>query len=211
MAIAIPGFPVPIDGLDIVAGLRRLEGDTELYIALLRDFISTEQDAATVIAAALAQGDRKAATRRAHTVKGLAGTFGAVRLQPVALALELALRSAEPQQAPDAELQAFTAELDALMGELAVKLPPEDTPEAEAAGPVDPHLLASICHELAGLLTDYDMAAGRLLSVRAGLFQTAFPDHAPRLEQALRNFDFDDAAETLAEACRQHGVKLNAQ
>jgi hypothetical protein len=38
-----------------------------------------------------------------------------------------------------------------------------------------------------------------------------FPDHAPRLEHALRNFDFDAAAETLAEACRQHGVKLNAQ
>jgi hypothetical protein len=55
------------------------------------------------------------------------------------------------------------------------------------------------------------MAAGRLLSVRAGLFQAAFPDHAPRLEHALRNFDFDAAAETLAEACRQHGVKLNAQ
>lgn len=211
MAIEIPGFPAPVEGLDIAAGLRRLDGDTELYIALLRDFISTEQNAATVIAAALAQGDRNAAIRRAHTVKGLAGTFGAVRLEPVALTLELALRSAEPQQAPDAELQAFAAELDALMGELAVKLPPEDAPETQPAGPVDPHFLASTCHELAGLLTDYDMAAGRLLSVRAGLFQTAFPDHAPRLEQALRNFDFDDAAETLAEACRQHGIKLDAQ
>jgi two-component system sensor histidine kinase/response regulator len=70
MAIEIPGFPAPVEGLDIAAGLRRLDGDTALYIALLRDFISTEQDAAKVIAAALAQGDRKAATRRAHTVKG---------------------------------------------------------------------------------------------------------------------------------------------
>ncbi|MBP7393071.1 MAG: Hpt domain-containing protein [Zoogloea sp.] len=211
MAIETPGFPASIEGLDIVAGLRRLEGDGEFYIALLRDFISTEQDAATVIAAALAAGDRKAATRRAHTVKGLAGTFGAVRLQPAALALELALRNTEPQQAPDAELQAFAAELDALIRELTVKLPPEDAPETQPAGPVDPHLLALTCRELAGLLTDCDVAAGRLLSVRAGLFQAAFPEHAPRLEHALRNFDFDDAAETLAEACRQHGIKLDVQ
>ena len=210
MASETPGFPVPIDGLDIAAGLRRLEGDTELYIALLRDFINTEQNAATEIAQALAQGDRSAAIRRAHTVKGLAGTFGAIRLQSVTFALELALRSTEPQQTPAAELQAFAAGLDALMSELAAKLPPEDDPETQSAAPVDPHLLASTCHELAGLLIDYDMAAGRLLSVRAGLFQAAFPDHTQRLENALRNFDFDEAAKVLAEACRQHGVKLDA-
>ena len=64
MAIEIPGFSAPVEGLDIAAGLRRLDGDTALYIALLRDFISTEQDAATVIAAALAEGDRNAAIRR---------------------------------------------------------------------------------------------------------------------------------------------------
>jgi hypothetical protein len=35
------------------------------------------------------------------------------------------------------------------MSELAVKLPPENAPETQPAGPVDPHFLASTCHELA--------------------------------------------------------------
>ena len=79
MAIEIPGFPAPVEGLDIAAGLRRLDGDTALYIALLRDFISTEQDAAKVIAAALAQGDRNAAIRRAHAIRRGRRLQGAAR------------------------------------------------------------------------------------------------------------------------------------
>ena len=33
-------FPHPIDGLDPAAGLRRMEGDVDLYTTLLRDFIA---------------------------------------------------------------------------------------------------------------------------------------------------------------------------
>ena len=68
-ASPIPGFPGPIDGLDIASGLRRMEGDPELYLALLRDFVATERNAATVIADALAADDWPAATRCAHTAQ----------------------------------------------------------------------------------------------------------------------------------------------
>ncbi len=120
-----PGIPDAIDGLDMAAGLRRMEGDPELYIALLRDFAATERSAADVIADALAANDWVAAARRAHTVKGLAGTFGAFRLQPAAESLELTLRETRPMAKVDAVLQRFRAELQALMAELDAKLPPE--------------------------------------------------------------------------------------
>ena len=100
-------FPYSIDGLDPASGLRRMESDIELYAALLRDFVATEKDAAQAIADALARNDRAAATRRAHTVKGLAGTFGAVRLHPAAQSLETALR----ETAPAAHSTAITARL----------------------------------------------------------------------------------------------------
>lgn len=201
----VQAFPYSIDGLDPAAGLRRMEGDVTLYTTLLRDFAATERDAARAIADALAQGDRAAATRRAHTVKGLAGTFGAIRLQPAAQRLEMALHDAAPA-GPVAELlTSFEAALAALVDALETGLPPEDAPEANP-GPVDRALLKQVCDELASLMANWDVAARRLLDSHAPLLRAAFPDDFTQLEHALRDFDFEGAAARLESACRQAGI-----
>jgi HPt (histidine-containing phosphotransfer) domain-containing protein len=88
---------------------------------------SPPSDAAQAIADALARDDRAAATRRAHTVKGLAGTFGAVRLQPAAQSLEAALRDGAAAGPVAERLACFEAALAALVDALEAGLPPEDT------------------------------------------------------------------------------------
>lgn len=205
----VQAFPHSIDGLDPAVGLRRMEGDAELYTALLRDFAATERDAARVIADALAQGDRAAATRRAHTVKGLAGTFGAVRLQPAAQRLEMALRDDAPA-GPVAELLAsFEAALAALVDALEAGLPPEEAPEVDSS-PVDRALLKQVCDELASLMANWDVSARRLLDSHAPLLRAAFPDDFTQLESALRDFDFEGAAARLESACTQAGIAPGA-
>lgn len=194
------GFPYSIAGLDPAAGLRRMEGDAELYIALLRDFAATERDAARTIADALAQGDRSAATRRAHTVKGLAGTFGAVRLQPAAQALEAALRDDAAAGTVAELLAAFEAALASLVDALEAGLPPEAPPEAHSSA-VDPALLSQVCAELAGLMENWDVAARRVLDDHAPLLRAAFPDDFAQIHSALRDFDFEGAAALLKSAC----------
>lgn len=203
-ASPIPGFPGPIDGLDIASGLRRMEGDPELYLALLRDFVATERNAATVIADALAAEDCPAATRCAHTVKGLSGTFGAYRLQPVAQNLEQALRDARPRAEVDTLLGHFRAELQALMAALDATLPPEPAP-APQHGPVDRNQLAAVCAELLPLLIDCDMAAIRVVETHAGLLGSAFGTDFRAIEHALRSFDFEIAEAALIAACHKHG------
>lgn len=206
------GFSSPIPGLDVAAGLRRVEGDTDLYLMLLRDFIATEKSAAADIAGALARDDRIAATRRAHTVKGLAGTFCATQLYPVARALETALRDARPQDEVDARLAQFSTVLAALIGELEAALPATAEPAPIPDGPVDPRHLAAVCHELCLLLADCDMGAGRVADSHGGLLRAAFGnDDFQRLQQALRAYDFDDAAALLIHSCRRHGVALPAE
>lgn len=200
-------FPYSIDGLDPASGLRRMESDIELYAALLRDFVATEKDAAQAIADALARNDRAAATRRAHTVKGLAGTFGAVRLHPAAQSLETALRETAPA-AHIAELLAhFEAELVSLIEALEAGLPPEHPVEAELA-PVDPEQLTRVCRELGSLMANWDVAARRLLDSHAPMLRAAFPDDFVALQSALRDFDFDSATTRLAQACARAGVPL---
>ena len=202
-------FPYAIDGLDPAAALRRMDNDVELYAALLRDFVAAEKNAAQAIADALAQGDRVAATRRAHTVKGLAGTFGAVRLQPAAQSLETALREASPSAPVDELLAGFATELAALVVALEAGLPPEHPADTELA-PVDPAQLAQVCRQLIDLMTDWDVAARRLLESHAPMLRAAFPDDFAPLQSALRDFDFDAATARLSSACARAGVSLAA-
>ena len=63
-----------VSGLNVAEGLVRVAGNRKLYRKLLRQFSSTEADAAHRIAAALAEKDRALAERLAHTVKGVAET-----------------------------------------------------------------------------------------------------------------------------------------
>jgi HPt (histidine-containing phosphotransfer) domain-containing protein len=206
------GLARDIPGLDIAAGLRRMEGDVELYMALLRDFAITEKGAAADIAERLAAGDLAEARRRAHTVKGLAGTFGAQELYPAAMGLEMALQQALPPDEIAVQLHAFADALARIIAGLEAHLPSEaqaDEPIAE--GPVDRLRLAAACNELALLLADCDMGAGRVLGAHAALLRAAFGDACLQLEQSLRGFDFEAAAAVLADACRQHGIPLSAR
>ena len=202
-------FPHPIDGLDPAAGLRRMEGDVDLYTTLLRDFIASEKDAARAIADALARDDRTAATRRAHTVKSLAGTFGAVRLQPAAQSLEAALRDGAAAGPVAERLACFEAALAALVDALEAGLPPEDA-TTSGAEPIDRALLEQLCRELTGLMANWDVSARRLLDSHAPLLRAAFPDDFTALQSALRDFDFDAASARLEAACTQAGITPGA-
>lgn len=203
----VQGFPYSIAGLDPAAGLRRMEGDVELYTALLRDFAATERDAARTIADALAHGDRAGATRRAHTVKGLAGTFGAVRLQPAAQALEAALRDDAAAGTVAELLASFEAALASLVDALEAGLPPEEAPEADSST-IDRALLKRVCAELASLMGNWDVSARRLLDDHAPLLRAAFPDDFTQIHNALRDFDFENAAARLASACARTDAPL---
>ena len=74
----------------------RVAGNKKLYRKLLRQFSTTEADAAQRIAAALAENDSGLAERLAHTVKGVAGNLGASAVQNAAASLEKAIAGSAP-------------------------------------------------------------------------------------------------------------------
>ena len=84
------GPELVIPGIDVRAGLKRTGGNRKRYEALLRKF--AEQQAGTIDAmrAALAIGDAATAERAAHSLKGAAGTLGAVALSEAAAIAESA-------------------------------------------------------------------------------------------------------------------------
>jgi CheY-like chemotaxis protein/HPt (histidine-containing phosphotransfer) domain-containing protein len=81
-------LPSGIPGIDIEGGLARLGGNRKLYLNLLKDFAPTYLNCTSEIRNALTDGDKSAASRTAHTVKGVAGNISLKSIYDAAAVLE---------------------------------------------------------------------------------------------------------------------------
>ncbi len=108
------GIPGAIDTDD---GLSRCMGKADLYRRLLRGFRESELDFAADMQEAVAQGRFEHARRRAHDLKGLAGTIGARELQRAAQSLHAALL-ADGNVAASPQLDLVNAELAVVLQEI---------------------------------------------------------------------------------------------
>ena len=114
-------LPTPVDGdtvIDPEVGLSICMGNEAMYRRMLEGFRDTEAGFADEISQALAEGRWADAQRRAHDMKGLAGTLGARRLLPAAQMLRgaIAARLAEPN---GDEIEQVRIELDRVLAEIA--------------------------------------------------------------------------------------------
>ncbi|WP_053073374.1 response regulator [Chromobacterium violaceum] len=193
--------PLPqIDGLDQLAGLRRVAGNRQLYLHLLRQFVDEEAGAATRLGLALGERDFQTAERIAHTLKGAAGSIGFVDLQSAAMRLEMALRARESWQDLLVELE---MELGQVVGALRAGLAELGQP-ASGARPDD-----ALLERLAALLAVGDGDALGYFLEHAPRIRACFPEGAcADFEQALNRFDFVSALGALRELARACGKKL---
>jgi two-component system sensor histidine kinase/response regulator len=189
----------------MVGGMRRVLNKQSRYLAMLRGFVASQGDAASHIEALIAAGDRAGAERGAHTLKGLAGNIGAGALQFLAGELEHALAPAAVADTGPATLSARLApqlaQLQAALAQqvaaITASLPAEATlPTVE----VDPEHRDAVVRELAALLADDDARADRVLIEHSALLSAAFPQHYRKLEQAIGDFDMEQALAILTSA-----------
>jgi signal transduction histidine kinase/CheY-like chemotaxis protein/HPt (histidine-containing phosphotransfer) domain-containing protein len=82
-----------IEGLNAAAGLKYLGGQLGSYRRVLRKFAESHHGEIAKVRTELAAGNAAEARRLAHSLKGMAGTLGAERLQALAAELEKAIAS----------------------------------------------------------------------------------------------------------------------
>ncbi len=75
-------------GLDTTLGLKRVGGNETLYLKILNKFQESQSDVIERIQDALDHNNIAEAKREAHTLKGLAGSIGALKLQESAQSVE---------------------------------------------------------------------------------------------------------------------------
>ncbi len=82
-------FVMPVvAGLDIRTALNRMSGVRSLYLRTAKDFVKILDTAIHELQLCLQKGDKQPAMMKLHTLKGNAGTLGAVELAKEAAALE---------------------------------------------------------------------------------------------------------------------------
>ena len=198
-----------VEGLDTAAGLARSAGDPALYTKLLRRFLDHES-AADDVAESLERGDRPAAERLAHTVRGVAGNLGADGVEAAARTLEERLRKGADRQALEPHLAELRRALGALGKALRGALPPDDPSPEEGPDPVDPTRTAEVVHEMSVLLGDFDPAATELFDKERGVFAALLsPTDLAAFEAGIHHFAFSDALATLDRVAAERGIPLS--
>ncbi len=126
-------LPDSLPGINIREGLKRVAGNTALYLNLLRDLLADYADAAQRLQALLAAGDTDAARQLAHKLRGIANNLGAVEIGGAAEDIELMATSAGAVE-PDALAQldaAFAKTMESQASLAPLMTPKEETVELD--------------------------------------------------------------------------------
>lgn len=189
-----------IPGLDCGAGLRSVRGKWASYERLLRLYVEKHRQDMATLRLHLAAGEVEAARLIAHSLKGVAGSLGALSVQAQAAELEALLRGEGGQT----EIERLSTRLETEMAELIGALDAalnlaqsENARPGAASGDLSDETIA----HLERLLREDDLGAGDAL--RAALPALAARLPAPtlaRLSRQVDAYDFQAALQTL------HGV-----
>ena len=196
--------PFPgLAGINVSTGLAITQGNTALYRKLLIKFRANYAGFATQFTDARTSADAEAATRLAHSLKGVAGNIGATQVQEAAAALEQASNSGQSNLA--GRLQHVVDALEPVIESLAVL---DNTGLTQAAeGSVDREQVNGLLARLRLLLEDDDADATEIIDELEAL-------PAPAVDQALlkqlartvSEYDFEAALEGLVDLEASRGT-----
>ncbi|AGX87122.1 PAS domain-containing hybrid sensor histidine kinase/response regulator [Candidatus Symbiobacter mobilis] len=190
-----------VDEVDLDGALERFGGDEALYARILQSFLSDIRRMPDEFELSIAQGELLAATRLAHTLKGLAATVGASYLAAVALQTETSLKNAQENGAPPAELNMLCVRLRnsiSLTESVMERISRRYTSTTEK--PTEPIIVntantVTLMGELRALLQTSDMRAFDVFdNIRTHYRNPEHPDFQA-LATAMGSFDFAAATQ----------------
>ena len=182
-----------VNGLDTAPALRRMLGNTVLYISSLRKFTEMQAAMPTVTREALDANNSKVAERAAHSLKGVASTIGANQLSKQAGELELAIEEGRNRGEVDPLLNKLESDLlrlidgiKQILPQIEVNAKPERSVSTIAAG------------KLAQLLVENDPEVMEWMESNSSLLSGVIsPSRMKEIKAAVRSFDLEQALRIL--------------
>ncbi len=186
-----------VPGLDVVAGLKCMNGRMDRYLPLLRKLVESHRGDALSLRASLAAGDRAEARRLAHSLKGASATLGATRLCAETSALEQAILAEQSAEAT----AALVASVEDATHDLALAL--AGAPGAADTVPhhgIDPATANRTLGEIERLLSEGNIEVEDLMRESDDLLSALLGEAKATLSRQVSAFDFEAALHTLQQA-----------
>jgi PAS domain S-box-containing protein len=188
-----------LPGLDAAAGLKNVLGRVASYRRVLTRFAELAERELATLGDSLAADDLEQACRLAHSIKGGAGTLGAIAVKDAAVQLESAAHGGEGP----ARLSELAASLGQTYRTLAQAILALEASDAKpAAKPVEsPKILAPEIAQLEAMLLAGDMEALNLGREMGAQLLAAYGEQGREVLNSLEVFNFKRALEALR-GCR---------
>jgi two-component system sensor histidine kinase/response regulator len=194
-------LPARIEGIDMALGLKRVVGNKNLYLAMLRKFVTGQRSTMDALRTALTGEDWNTAQRVAHTAKSVAANIGALPLQASAAALEESIKNRSSPGELKPKVDAMDTLLASVIAQVEAHLPAEPV---NHCGVVDLAKFRQVCQHLADLLANFNSAAIDVIDENGDLLRSALKDDYPKIECAIRNFDFEVALTAVKTAMQAY-------
>ena len=201
-------LPKSIPGLDIEAGLERLNGNRKLYRKLLIDFFEKYASFTDDIKREKEQGNLENAVRLAHTLKGVSGNISAYDVQKISAELEMEISKHTSVKYVDLlqKLDDAIRSISILKSGLTEAIP---TQTADTGKPIDPQEVEHILRELAHLVwednVDAEISFEELQKFIGG---ARFSEEMKALSESIGNYDFEAAKVPLQKIAKELNVFL---
>ncbi|MEW6678781.1 MAG: PAS domain-containing protein [Pseudomonadota bacterium] len=184
-----------IPGLDVRVGMRSMRGKMPNLLRLLRKYAEAHAEDMALLRQALATGALEEARRLAHSLKGAAGSLGALEVQELATRLESGIR----QNDPPTDLDTLSRQVEATQATLAQAILSALPSEYGGAGTLVGQEQASAARtRLETALSQDDLGSQDILrEVRPSLESVLPLSLMRKLQRQVDDFDFQGALETL--------------
>ncbi|WP_303866145.1 response regulator [Acetobacterium wieringae] len=191
-----------IDGLNVEIGLRILGGDAAVYLRLVQQFAQKCQADANHIIRQNAAENYPSVLQTVHSIKGVAGNLGAIKIQELAADLEQAVRIGSGKEQLEKQINHFVNVLSGFVEALPKE---ENTPESIEYADVNKSTVDAIMSQLIVLLENNDTDAYDLFEEHKDQLIRALGNAVYGLEQQINEFDYLEALETLRTILTKQG------
>jgi two-component system sensor histidine kinase/response regulator len=195
-----------IEGVDLIGGLSRVNGNKQLYRDLLLQFAASQSGVDSQILAAIRSGDDALVERIAHTVKGVAGNIGLANLFTVAGKLERAVRQKDPAVSALVEQfnLALRRQIHAIRWAMRDLIPHRDAPVEGVQG-CDARAISAAIAQLRALLESSDVdALDAFVALESALANNCDAIRLNALRTSIEEFDFEDGLLKLDEIAKDY-------
>ena len=195
-------LPAFLPGYDLDQALKRLGGNRDLLVRLLRSFVEEHAGTLAQLDVLLKTGENANALNLLHTLKGVASNLGASELARWSQQLEQEIRSGVPLYS----LSSFAGALTVAMDALSTQVPPDKgKPSPEH---LDTKALADLLRGMAPYLREREVISDEQSRTLFRLAQNDWPD-APlaKLIHQIDQFDYAGALATITQLAAALGLE----